>query len=57
MKATNSFKLSKPAKTMLCRYTDTHRRGEVKKLMIGAEIASQVRISRREKEDKSGGEA
>jgi hypothetical protein len=48
MKADKNYRMSKQLKTMLSSMPDPHRRGEVKRLMIDAELSAlKFRTSRR----------
>ena len=42
MKPTSSYKMSKQGKRTLATYVDPHERGEVKRSIIQAELASKV---------------
>lgn len=42
MKPTSSYKMSKQGKRTLATYIDPHKRGEVKRSIIQAELASKV---------------
>ena len=43
MKATAAFKMKKTIKYQLATFTDAHRRGEFKRAMIQAQMASAIR--------------
>lgn len=53
MKATSSFKLSKPTKSMMATIINPQQRADYKRMMIEAELAASVKPSRREKADRS----
>lgn len=52
MKATAGFKMKRNTKYQLAMITDPHRRGEFKRAMIQAQLASAVRV--KEKRPKTG---
>ncbi len=52
MKATAAFKMKRTTKYQLAMITDTHQRGEFKRAMIQAQLASAVRV--KEKRPKTG---
>ena len=52
MKASAGFKMKRTTKYQLATFTDSHKRGEFKRAMIQAQLASAVRV--KEKRPKSG---
>ena len=52
MKSTSNFKLSKPIKTLLAlgKFTDQSQRDAWKSMMIQAQLASMVKVSRSKSE-------
>lgn len=44
-KPTKNYKMSKQAKMMLANHIDPHKRGELKRGIIQAELAAAVRVS------------
>jgi len=51
MKPGPNFKLTKTVKRMLCQITDAHERGVQRRLMINAQLAGQVRVREKRKND------
>jgi hypothetical protein len=47
----STFNLSKPSKRMLAQITDAHARGELRRLLIAAEVAAAVRPKIRDRDD------
>ena len=52
MKAGSAFKMKRTTKYQLATFTDSHKRGEFKRAMIQAQLASAVRV--KEKRPKTG---
>lgn len=52
MKAGSAFKMKRTTKYQLATFTDSHKRGEFKRAMIQAQLASAVRV--KEKRPKQG---
>jgi len=46
MKSGPNYKMSKQGKRTLAQYIDPHKRGEVKRSIIQAELASQIKPPR-----------
>ena len=51
IKPTSSYKMSGQTKRMIALIIDPHQRGEQKRLMIQAELASQIKV--REKKNRN----
>ena len=52
MKASASFKMKRTTKYQLAMITDPHQRGEFKRAMIQAQLASAIRV--KDKRPKTG---
>jgi 2-phospho-L-lactate guanylyltransferase (CobY/MobA/RfbA family) len=52
MKATAAFKMKRTTKYQLASFTDQHERGEFKRAMIQAQLASAIRV--KDKRPKPG---
>ncbi len=52
MKPTSSFKMSKANKFRLARILDPHKRGEVKRSLIQAQLMSEIKVKSAKEERK-----
>jgi len=57
MKPSKTFNLSKQTKRFMCTITDPIERGEYKRMMIQAQLASEVVVRHKERSDRPQGGA